>query len=80
MFHIRKQDNMMNEYIAYPKRVSVYAQGKRAFDEHKNRRYNPYAAINLAFAISWWHGWDTAEEESRVKGSPLDKHPVKAKP
>jgi len=27
--------------------------------------YNPYAANNLAFAVSWWHGWDTAEEESK---------------
>jgi hypothetical protein len=56
---------MRNEYIANPKRVSVYAQGQRAFEEHKHRGYNPYAASNLAFAISWWHGWDTAEEESK---------------
>jgi len=56
---------MRNEYLAYPKRVSVYAQGKRAFEEHKDRGYNPYRASNLAFAISWWHGWDTAEEESK---------------
>ena len=56
---------MRNGYIVYPERVSVYTQGKQAFEEHQDRRYNPYAANNLAFAVSWWHGWDTAEEESK---------------
>jgi len=48
----------------HPERERVYAEGRQAFEEHKGRGYNPHAASNLTFAVSWWHGWDTAEEES----------------
>lgn len=54
---------MKNENITLAKRRSVYAEGKLAFEERKLRSYNPYAASNLTLTVSWWHGWDTAEEE-----------------
>jgi hypothetical protein len=50
----------------------VYAEGKRAFDEHKQRGHNPYAASNLKLAVSWWHGWDTAEEECTGQTATFD--------
>ena len=55
------------------RRKSAYADGKQAFDEHKDRSDNPHAKSNLTLAVSWWHGWDTASEESEGKGSPLPK-------
>jgi hypothetical protein len=54
---------MNDKSITLERRKTVYAEGKRAFDEHKQRAHNPYAANNLKLAVSWWHGWDTAEEE-----------------
>jgi hypothetical protein len=65
------------EKITPAKREIVYAEGKLAFDEHKRRGYNPYSASNLTFAVSWWHGWDTAEEEgSKSERSPRDELPI----
>jgi len=61
---------MRIEHITHPKRESVYAEGKRAFEERKSRAYNPYRASNLALAVSWWHGWDTSQEESGGEGTP----------
>ncbi len=58
---------MRNEDASREKRESVYAEGKLAFDEHKRRGYNPYVRSNLTLAVNWWHGWDTAEEESKGK-------------
>ena len=63
------------KYLTHPDRESVYAEGKRAFEEHKNRGSNPYAVSNLTLTMSWWHGWDTAEEENNVqtgRGAILD--------
>jgi hypothetical protein len=55
-------------------RDRVYAEGKCAFDEHKGRGYNPYASSNQELAMIWWHGWDTAEEESQAKpGRPTEE-------
>jgi hypothetical protein len=45
----------------------VYSQGKKAFGENMQRGYNPYRGSNLSLAMSWWHGWDTAEEEVKPK-------------
>jgi hypothetical protein len=56
--------------ITIERRESVYAEGKQAFDEHKQRSHNPYAASNLKLAVSWWHGWDTAEEECKGPTAP----------
>jgi hypothetical protein len=46
-------------------RERVSAEGKRAFEGHKGRGYNPYTSSNQELAMIWWHGWDTAEEESQ---------------
>ena len=55
-------------------RERVYAEGKSAFDEHKGRGHNPYASSNQELAMIWWHGWDTAEEESQGNQSrPTDE-------
>lgn len=62
---------MRNEDASREKRESVYAEGKLAFDEHKRRGYNPYVRSNLTLAVNWWHGWDTAEEESKGKSETL---------
>lgn len=58
--------------IALAEQERAYVEGKRAFEEHKNR-YNPYAASNQGLAMLWWHGWDTAEEESKGQGSSMDE-------
>ena len=55
---------MRNEDTNREKRESAHAEGKLAFSEHKRRDYNPYVKTNLTLAVNWWHGWDTAEEES----------------
>lgn len=55
-------------------RERAYAEGKCAFDEHKGRGYNPYVSTNQELAMIWWHGWDTAEEESQGNpGRPTDE-------
>jgi hypothetical protein len=69
---------MSYESTTPERRKRVYAEGKQAFDEHKHRGYNPHAASNLTLAVSWWHGWDTASEES--EGSPLAKHAQMTQP
>ncbi|HSB02847.1 MAG TPA: hypothetical protein VLE49_19515 [Anaerolineales bacterium] len=71
---------MKNETSNLEKRKSVYVEGKLAFDEHKRRAYNPYARSNLALAVNWWHGWDTAEEESKGERSPSDKYEQMTQP
>jgi hypothetical protein len=63
---------MNHKSITTEKRKSVYAEGKHAFEERKHRGYNPYAASNLTLTVSWWHGWDTAEEESNAQTAPGD--------
>jgi hypothetical protein len=65
---------MSEKSITVEKRKSVYAEGRQAFDEHKNRGYNPYAPNSLKLAVSWWHGWDTAEEECNCQTESGD-HP-----
>jgi hypothetical protein len=43
----------------------AYAEGKEAFEEKRRRGYNPYASTKQELAMAWWHGWDTAAEESK---------------
>jgi hypothetical protein len=62
---------MKDKSISEEKRKSVYTEGKQAFDASKLRGYNPYAASNLELTVSWWHGWDTAEEESKGVRLPI---------
>jgi len=47
----------------------AYDEGKQAFDERKGRGDNPYASTKQELAMAWWHGWDTAEEESQHRPS-----------
>jgi len=63
--HKRQDDVSFKNITRVEERQRVYAEGRQAFDEHKGRGCNPHAASNLTFAVSWWHGWDTAEEESK---------------
>jgi hypothetical protein len=66
---------MKDKSISEEKRRSVYAEGKRAFEDRKLRGYNPYSASNLTLTVSWWHGWDTAKEESQGKRLAIEhKH------
>lgn len=57
--------------ITLEQRKNVYTEGKLAFGEREHRAYNPYAASNLTLAVNWWHGWDTAEEESKAERLPV---------
>jgi hypothetical protein len=66
----QRQDKMSSKTITLEKRKSVYAEGRQAFDEHKQRGYNPYAANNLQLAVSWWHGWDTGAGEFNGQTAP----------
>ena len=63
---------MRDKFFTYADRVSVYAEGKRAFDEGRLRSYNPYAA-SREFAGLWCYGWDMAKRQSKDKKSPADK-------
>ena len=63
---------MRNKFFTYTDRVSVYAEGKRAFEEHRLRSYNPYGA-SKELAGLWLHGWDTAKGKIKGDRSPLDK-------
>lgn len=63
---------MRDEFFTYAERVSVYAKGKSAFDEGRQRGYNPYAASKELTGL-WWHGWDTAEQKSKGKGLAIVK-------
>jgi hypothetical protein len=71
---------MSHKSITHAEKETVYAEGKQAFDEYKRRGYNPYARSNLILAVNWWHGWDTAEEESNGERSPLDEHDSMTRP
>jgi hypothetical protein len=42
----------------------AYEEGKDAFEGKRRRAYNPYASTKQELAMAWWHGWDTAAEES----------------
>jgi hypothetical protein len=65
---------MMNRMSNDEKRKGVYAEGRLAFAAHQRRDYNPYIKNNLILAVSWWHGWDTAAEESGGERLSYDKH------
>ena len=64
---------MRNKFFTYADRVSVYAEGKRAFEEGRLRSYNPYAA-STEFTGLWCHGWDMAERKSKEKRSSANQY------
>jgi hypothetical protein len=82
MFHRRheRHDDMRYKRITYTERKSVYIEGRRAFGEYTPRGHNPHTRSNLTLAVSWWHGWDTASEESDGKGSPPAKYDKMTQP
>lgn len=53
----------MSDINAHLKRMVVYLEGKKAFEEDKQRGSNPYIKSNPEFALHWWNGWDTAKKE-----------------
>ena len=66
---------MRTRSITDAQRKNAYIEGKRAFDEHTRRDYNPYTTSNLLLAVTWWHGWDTAEEENEGQRLPMEDKP-----
>lgn len=63
----------MDKFFTNAERVSVYAEGKRAFEGGRQRAYNPYAA-SKELAGLWWHGWDTAEGKNKAERSPFEEN------
>jgi hypothetical protein len=61
---------MRDKFFTYADRVTVYAEGKRAFEEGRLRAFNPYAA-SKEFAGLWWHGWDMAKGKRKDEKSPI---------
>jgi hypothetical protein len=68
-----RQDDMIYKRITHTERKSVYIAGRQSFREYTPRGYNPHTRSNLTLSLSWWHGWDTASEESDGQGSPPAK-------
>ena len=56
----------MSEINTHLKRMAVYLEGKKAFEDSKQRGLNPYIRSDPEFALHWWNGWDTAKKESMV--------------
>jgi hypothetical protein len=56
------------------KRMVVYLEGRKAFEDNKQRGFNPYIRSNPEFALHWWNGWDAAKKDSIAapsrKGNP----------
>ena len=61
---------MSDKFFTHTKRVNVYAEGKLAFEEGRQRGYNPYTA-SKDLAGLWWHGWDRAERKAQEKDRTL---------
>jgi hypothetical protein len=61
--------------ITHVERSLAYAEGRKAFDQREQRCYNPYAATKQELAMAWWHGWDTAQEESEGDTKPGSNQP-----
>ena len=66
---------MRKNSITDAQRKDVYTEGKQAFDDHRRRDYNPYRTSNLTLAVTWWHGWDTADEENDGERLPIENKP-----
>ena len=57
---------MRDKFFTNAERVSVYAEGKHAFEKGGQRGYNPYTT-SKDLAGLWWHGWDTAARKAKDK-------------
>jgi hypothetical protein len=64
----------MSDINTHLKRMAVYLEGKKAFEDRKQRNFNPYIRSNPEFALHWWNGWDTAKKDS-IAAPPRKKNP-----
>jgi hypothetical protein len=55
---------IMSDINTHLKRMAVYLEGRKAFEDSKQRGFNPYIRSNPEFALHWWNGWDAAKKES----------------
>jgi hypothetical protein len=56
----------MSDINIHLKRMAVYREGMKAFEDSKPRGFNPYIKSNPEFALHWWNGWDKAKKDSIV--------------
>jgi hypothetical protein len=61
----------LHKMISQVELSHAYGEGRLAFDEKRRRGYNPYASTKQELAMAWWHGWDTAQEESNNAGDKI---------
>jgi hypothetical protein len=54
----------MSDSNTHLKRMVVYLEGRKAFEDSKQRGFNPYIRSNPEFALHWWNGWDAAKKDS----------------
>jgi hypothetical protein len=54
----------MSDINPHLKRMAVYLEGRKAFEDNQERDFNPYITSNPEFALHWWNGWDAAKKES----------------
>jgi hypothetical protein len=63
----------MSDIKTHLKRMAVYLEGRKAFEDSQERGFNPYITSNPEFALHWWNGWDAAKKESLVARSGRKK-------
>ena len=61
----------MPEIINPMDKQTVYAEGKIAFGDGKNRGFNPYRWNNKELASIWVDGWNQAKKDKEVKDQEL---------
>jgi|GEM_PF-5800924 len=54
----------MSKELTNVKRQTVYAEGRKAFEDGKSREVNPYVGKSEQLANIWWYGWDAAKKDS----------------
>jgi hypothetical protein len=70
---------MRNKSLTNSERISVYVEGKQAFEEQTPYTENPYKA-SKDLAGLWKHGWDMAQGKNKSKKSPLDERDLTIQP
>lgn len=69
----------MSDINTHVTRMAVYLEGKKAFQDSKQRGLNPYIRSNPEFALHWWNGWDAAKKES-IADRPGKRRPERKSP
>jgi hypothetical protein len=62
----------MSETITHEQRQTIYAEGRKAFEDGKPRSRNPYKNKNEELQLIWWYGWDTAKRDRNPPAMPDD--------